>query len=111
MSDVVLIVQTTCPDAAVAARIAGALIDARLAACVQVLPGVTSTYRWEGALERADEVAVLIKTTAARYAEVEAAVRALHPYAVPEIVAWPVSAGLPAYLQWVADETRPPRVA
>jgi periplasmic divalent cation tolerance protein len=111
MNEAVWIVQTMCPDAAVAARIAGALVDARLAACVQVLPGVTSTYRWQGAVERADEVAVVIKTTASRYAELESALGALHPYQVPEIVAWPVAAGHAAYLQWVADETRPPLIA
>jgi periplasmic divalent cation tolerance protein len=109
MIDVVLIVQTLCPDDAVAARIAQSLVESRLAACVQRLPGVTSTYRWRCAVEQASEVALWIKTTQQRYAEVEAAVRALHPYAVPEIVAWPVTNGAATYLHWVADETRPPR--
>jgi periplasmic divalent cation tolerance protein len=107
MIDEVLIVQTLCPDEAVATRIAHALVESRLAACVQRLPGVVSTYRWRGAVEQAQEVALWIKTTRVRHAEVETAVRALHPYELPEIVAWPVAAS-PAYARWVADETRPP---
>jgi periplasmic divalent cation tolerance protein len=107
----VLIVQTMCPDEAVAERIAHALVESRLAACVQRMPAVRSTYRWRGKIEHTVECALIVKTTASRYGEVEAAVRALHPYEVPEIVAWPVAAGLPEYLQWVADETEPPLLA
>lgn len=106
-----LVVQTACPDEAVADRIARALVEARAAACVQRLPAMQSTYRWRGAVEQATECALVIKTTVARYEAVESIVRALHPYEVPEIVAWPVTLGLPAYLQWVADETEPPLVA
>jgi periplasmic divalent cation tolerance protein len=69
---------------------------------------VRSIYRWQGVVEEANEVPLLIKTTAARYAEVEVAIRALHPYEVPEIVAWPVTAGFASYLDWVAEETRRP---
>ena len=79
----------------------------KLAACVNVIPGLQSVYRWQGAGERAVETPLLIKTTRARYAEVEQSIRALHPYEVPEIIAMPVSAGLAAYLRWVADETQP----
>ncbi|HTN48577.1 MAG TPA: divalent-cation tolerance protein CutA [Burkholderiaceae bacterium] len=108
MNGDVLIVLTNCPDSDVADRIARTLVEQNLAACVNRLPAVHSIYRWRGAMEEADELPLLIKTTTARYAEVEHTIRALHPYEVPEIVAWPVTAGLPEYLAWVADETRRP---
>ena len=65
-----------------------------------------SIYRWQGAIESASEVPLLIKTTAGRYSELETAIRALHPYDVPEIIALPIAQGLPAYLDWLAAETR-----
>lgn len=111
MTDSVLVVLTNCPDAAVADRIARTVVEQRLAACVNRLAPVESVYRWQGAVERASEVPLLIKTTCERYAELEQAIRALHPYEVPEIIAMPVSAGLAAYLRWVADETQPPLTA
>ena len=101
----VLLVMTNLPDAAAARALAGALVEGRLAACVNILAPCRSVYRWKDALEEAEEVPVLIKTTAAAYPALEAAIRAGHPYELPEIVALPLSAGLPAYLQWVADET------
>lgn len=103
----ILLVLTTLPDADTAARIARQLVDARLAACVSVLAPCTSVYRWQGQTETATEVPLLIKTPRARYADLEAALRAAHPYELPEIVAVPVSEGLPAYLAWVAGETSP----
>lgn len=102
-----LLVLSNLPDRAAADRLAQALIERRLAACVNILAPCRSVYRWQGALESAEEYPVLIKTTAERYAAVEEAIRALHPYELPEIVAVPVGAGLPAYLEWVAAETRP----
>ncbi len=111
MIDNVLIVLTNCPDADVADRIARTLVEQKLAACVNRLPAVDSVYRWQGAVERAMEVPLLIKTTRERLPEVQEAIRALHPYEVPEIVAIPVIAGLPAYLRWVVDETQPPLLA
>ena len=102
----VLLVVTTLPDRATAERIAAALVTARVAACVNVLAECTSVYRWQGKIERAGEVPMLIKTTRAAYAQLEETLRTLHPYAVPEIVALPVTAGLPAYLDWVAQETK-----
>ena len=102
-----LLVITNCPDAATADTLATALIEQRLAACVNVLAPCRSVYHWQGAVERADEIPLLIKTSTERYAELEAAIRAQHPYTVPEIIAVPISHGLPDYLQWVADETRP----
>ena len=97
---------STCPDTVSAERIADALVAERLAACVQVLPGLRSVYRWQGALERSEEVLLLIKTTPERYPALQARLPALHPYELPELVAVEASAGLPAYLQWLADETR-----
>jgi periplasmic divalent cation tolerance protein len=100
-----LLVITNLPDAASARALAEALVSARLAACVNILAPCRSVYRWEGKIEDAEEVPLLIKTTAARYAELEAAIRARHPYELPEIVAVPIERGLSAYLGWVAAET------
>jgi periplasmic divalent cation tolerance protein len=83
--------------------LARALVEQRLAACVNVLPAVRSYYRWEGRLEEADEVLLLIKTTAAGYLALEDGVRALHPYDVPEVVALPASAVFAPYAAWVAE--------
>lgn len=96
-----LLCLTTCPDADSADRIAGALVEERLAACVNVIPGLRSVYRWQGAIERADEVLLLIKTTQARYPGLQARLPQLHPYELPELVAVELADGLPAYLQWV----------
>lgn len=100
-----LLVLCNCPDSDIAARIARALVEARLAACVNVLAPCQSIYRWEGAVETATETPLLIKTTRERYSALEAEVRALHPYEVPEIIALPIERGLPSYLGWVAAET------
>lgn len=100
-----LLVITNCPDAAVAEDIARALVAARLAACVNILAPCRSIYRWQGEVETAAEVPLLIKTTAERYAELEAAICQHHPYDVPEIVALPIAQGLPSYLSWIASET------
>ena len=100
-----LLVLTNLPDAYSAHALAGALVEARLAACVNILAPCRSVYRWQGRTENAEEVPVLIKTTAARYPELEAAIRARHPYELPEIIAVPVDRGLPAYLEWVTTET------
>ena len=103
----VLLAYCTCPDVASADRIARALVTERLAACVNRLPGVQSTYRWQGAVEQADEVLLLIKTTSSRLDALTVRLRALHPYELPELIAVEVRAGLPAYLDWVATETTP----
>lgn len=99
-----LLVLSNLPDRAAAESLARALIERRLAACVNILAPCRSVYRWRDAVEQADEVPMLVKTTRARYAELEAAMRELHPYEVPEIIALPLTAGLPAYLDWVAAE-------
>jgi len=100
-----LLVLTNVPDVAGAEKLARALIGSRAAACVNVLAACRSIYRWQGAVETADEIPLLIKTTAENYPRVEAIVREHHPYAVPELIAVPITHGLPAYLDWVAKET------
>lgn len=95
----------TCPDADSAARIARTLVEERLAACVQALPGLVSTYRWDGAVREDAEVLLLVKTTRERFAALKSRLPALHPYASPELVAADVVDGLPAYLDWIAAET------
>ena len=100
----VIAVVTNLPDSESAFNLARELVDLRLAACVNVLPAATSFYRWEGRAEQASEIPVLIKSTTERYDALEAAIRARHPYSLPEIIAWPVEKGLPDYLAWVARE-------
>jgi periplasmic divalent cation tolerance protein len=96
----------TCPDAEVAQRIADALVEERLAACVSVLPGLRSVYRWQGAIQREDEVLLLVKTTRDQVEPLTARVASLHPYELPELVSVEVAGGLAAYLQWVEEQTR-----
>ncbi|MBU1425471.1 MAG: divalent-cation tolerance protein CutA [Gammaproteobacteria bacterium] len=103
----VLLVITNLPDRAAAERIAETLVTERAAACVNIMAECTSIYRWQGKIEQASEVPLLIKTTRAAYPQLESALRKLHPYEVPEIIALPVNAGLPEYLNWVAQETAP----
>lgn len=91
-----------------AEALARALVDLRLAACVQILPGIRSIYRWEGRVETAEESRLDAKTTSARLDALVAAVRARHPYEVPEIVATPLAGGNPAYLEWVRDQVDAP---
>lgn len=102
-----LLVITNCPDVACAEAIADQLLAQRLAACINLLPPVRAIYRWQGKIQRASEVPLLIKTTAGRYPAVAAAIGARHPYEVPEIIALPITHGLPAYLDWLAAETAP----
>jgi periplasmic divalent cation tolerance protein len=102
-----LIALCACPDSATADRIARTLVDERLAACVNRLPGVESTYHWNGAVQVDEEVLLAIKTSRARYAALEARIVALHPYEVPEVIAIPIGEGYAPYLAWIAKETRP----
>jgi periplasmic divalent cation tolerance protein len=102
-----LLVYTNLPDRAAAEKLAEALVGARLAACVNIVGPCRSVYRWQGAVHKDDEHLMLIKVSAARYADLEQAIRAAHPYELPEIVAVPIERGLPAYLEWVAAETSP----
>lgn len=101
-----LLVVTNLPDRASAEKLAALLIEQRLAACVNLLPPCDSFYRWHGEIQREQEHPLLIKTAEDRYAELEASIRANHPYELPEIIAVPIAQGLPAYLKWVESETR-----
>jgi periplasmic divalent cation tolerance protein len=106
MSDYVQVITTTASRED-AERIAQALVAERLAACVQVLGPMASTYRWQGAIETAQEWLCLVKSRGELYGKIEEAIRRLHPYEVPEILALPVVAGSGAYLAWLDGETRP----
>jgi periplasmic divalent cation tolerance protein len=105
MSETLVVVLTNLPDRAAALGLARELISRRLAACVNVLADCTSVYRWQGKVENATEVPMLIKTRASLYPGVEAAIRELHPYELPEIIAVSVAYGLADYLDWVSGET------
>lgn len=102
----VLLVLTTLPDQDSAAKLARQVVEAHLAACVNILAPCRSVYQWQGGLQEDEEFPLIIKTTAERYADLEALLRAQHPYELPEIVALRAEGGLPAYLDWVADLTR-----
>ena len=104
MNDILLVI-TNLPDAASAEKLARRLIEERAAACVNQLAPCTSTYRWKDNIETASEVPLLIKTTQAAYPRLEKLIREAHPYELPEIIAVLVTAGLPAYLDWVGMET------
>ncbi len=103
--DNVLLLLTNLPDAQSARNIARHLIEQRAAACVNILPQCSAVYQWQGKIEEANEVPLLIKTTESAYVRAEKIIREHHPYELPEIIAVPVVAGLPAYLQWVHAET------
>ncbi|HHM05856.1 MAG TPA: divalent-cation tolerance protein CutA [Gammaproteobacteria bacterium] len=108
MSTEACIVYCTCPDGEVAGRIARGLVGAGLAACVNVVPAVRSVYRWRGAVEEADEVLLLIKSTRPALQGLQEAVLRLHPYELPELVAVPIATGLPAYLAWIEESVPGP---
>lgn len=95
------VVLCTCPDDATAGALARRLVQSGLAACVNQLPGVRSTYRWEGQVMQEDEVLLVIKTTTGHYPALEQAIHRHHPYDTPEVIALPVVAGLPDYLDWL----------
>jgi len=97
-----VVVLVTCPSRAIARRIARTLVTRRLAACVNLLPGIESTFRWKGKIDRSPEVLLLIKTTRRRFSSLAQALARLHPYDVPEVIAVPVTAGAAPYLRWVA---------
>ncbi|HET8541680.1 MAG TPA: divalent-cation tolerance protein CutA [Anaeromyxobacter sp.] len=101
-----LVVLVTTPTPERAAEIARALVEERLAACGNVVPGLRSIYRWEGKVQDEGEALLVLKTTRARFEALRDRVLALHPYEVPEVIALPVEAGGARYLAWIADETR-----
>ncbi|MBI4346820.1 MAG: divalent-cation tolerance protein CutA [Elusimicrobia bacterium] len=99
------VVLVTVPDEKTADRIAQDLLEKRLAACVNRVPGLLSRYRWEGKIENDAELLLIIKTRSALFGELAQAVKALHPYTVPEIVALPISEGYAQYLAWLGANT------
>ena len=101
-----LLVITNLPDRGAAEKLADALIADGLAACVNILSPCRSVYRWQGVVQHDEEFPLLIKSTRERYAALEQAIRAAHPYELPEIIAVAVERGLPAYLDWVSEQTR-----
>jgi periplasmic divalent cation tolerance protein len=101
-----LVALSTVATALDAERIATVLVERGLAACVNVVPGVTSIYRWKGAVERGPELLLVIKTRADRFEALREALVSLHPYDVPELIALPVEAGHPPYLAWLDEATR-----
>jgi periplasmic divalent cation tolerance protein len=102
MTDAVVVL-VTAPSADVAATLARTLVEERLAACGNVLPGLRSIYRWEGKVLDEPEVLLLLKTQRSRFAELRDRILALHPYEVPEVIALPVEAGSERYLDWIAQ--------
>jgi Uncharacterized protein involved in tolerance to divalent cations len=102
-----VVVLVTCANRAEARKIARAVVDKRLAACVNIAgAAVESVYRWKGKVKRAREVLLVMKTTRARYAALEREVRRLHSYDTPEVIALPIAAGSKAYLHWVGENVR-----
>ena len=98
-----LLVLNTCPDAITANNIAKDLVANKLAACVQIIPGIQSLFRWEGKVDSAEEQLLLIKTNTDRYQQLEDKIKALHPYELPEIIAVSISTGFTDYLSWIDD--------
>jgi periplasmic divalent cation tolerance protein len=100
------IVFITTPSAEVGEQIARLLVERRLAACVNMIPTVQSVYRWQGKVEQASENLLIVKTRGELFAELLPVVLEAHPYEVPEIITFPIQAGLPAYLNWIEQETQ-----
>ncbi len=100
-----LVTLCTCPSQAVAEEIASTLIERGVAACINIIPAVTSIYKWQGKLEKEHETLMLIKTDQSRYPDLEQTLATLHPYELPEIIAVPVEQGLTGYLNWVTQCT------
>jgi periplasmic divalent cation tolerance protein len=105
MDSPVYVCFVTVDDPAAADKISRTLVSERLAACVNIVPNVTSHYSWKGALETASEQLLVVKTTEQRLEALKARLTEIHPYQVPELIGWPVAAGLPGYLGWVREST------
>ncbi|NEV63484.1 divalent-cation tolerance protein CutA [Thiorhodococcus minor] len=109
MNDDYRLMLCTCPSRETAITLARALVEEHLAACVNLLPGIRSVYRWEGRVQEDDELLLLIKTTGKRMDDLTSRLRQLHPYDVPEIIAAPISEGLDDYLSWITACTTEPK--
>ena len=101
-----LLVLCSCPGSITAKQIANELVAGNLAACVKIVPGVTSVYRWVGKVDTAEEFQLFIKTSADRYPDLESKIKALHPYELPEISAVPIVEGYGEYLNWIDNSTQ-----
>jgi periplasmic divalent cation tolerance protein len=97
------IVLNTCPNQEVARAIAAALVERHLAACVNIVPGIESYYRWQGKFSQDQELLLIIKTTAEAFPAISECIQSLHPYELPEIIAVPIETGLPQYLSWLSN--------
>ncbi len=106
MNDIYLLVMTTCPTQACASKIARALVETKLAACVQISPQLTSVYHWQGEICEAQEFALHIKCYQQRYDEIVKLIDNLHPYEVPELIATQIVHGSSAYLDWIKETTQ-----
>lgn len=95
------IILCTCPDQSSAEAIAGLLVTKKLAACVNIVAGVSSIYEWQGNIEKSQEQLLLIKSLSDKYSAIEQRIKSIHPYELPEIIAVPIERGLPEYLQWI----------
>lgn len=100
-----LLVLTTCPGSITAKKIANDLVAEKLAACVQVIPGIQSFFRWVGKVDNSEEILLIIKTTRDRYQALEDRITSLHPYELPEIITLPINGGLAGYLAWIETNT------
>lgn len=103
MNTVYCLVLTTCPDTKSAKNIAHSLVEGKFAACVSILPPVTSVYRWEGKTDSNEELMLLIKTTNSRFTALKSHILSIHPYELPEIISVPITNGFDQYLNWMAD--------
>ena len=99
------IVLTTCPSQEIAEKLAEGLVNEQLAACVSIIPNVTSVYKWKGVVEKAQEIQLILKCRAGQFAAIKDYILAHHPYELPELIAVPLSDGLPAYLDWIKEQT------
>lgn len=97
---------TTCPDEPAAETIANALVSRSLAACVQIIPGIKSVFRWQGQVEHEAECLLLAKTVADNYPEIENIINSIHNYELPEIIAVPITTGSRDYLAWIDDNSK-----
>ena len=108
MSEQYLIILNTCPDKESANRVANTLVENRIAACVNIIPGLTSVYHWQGKIERSEEYLLVIKSTQTAYEQVESTIRLTHPYELPEVIAVPLTTGFAPYLAWISKNIEPP---
>ena len=108
MTEEYCVVLCTVPDPSTGERLAGSLVEARVAACVNILPGLTSVFRWQGETQKDTEALLIIKTRRDRFEALCKVLQEQHPYELPEIIAVPLSDGLPAYLRWIDQNLEPP---